>query len=140
MKLSGCRGILAGSLLMAVASAGAGRAQPLAFDPAEAEAACRIGDCRTAVATVAERIRRQASSPEEANSQLALLAAMLFEWAKEAGADAARLQALGAAMAGLASYSTDPRQSRAFREIAAVISRGDAVLYDLSAPFAASPA
>jgi hypothetical protein len=138
MKLSGRWGAIAVSLLVVSGGAGAVRAQALPPELAEAEAACRIGDCYTAVTAVAERLRRQAASPEEVNSLLALLAAMLFEWAKEA--DAAGLQALAEAMAGLAPYSTDPRQIRAFQEIAEVIRRGDAVLYDLSAPFAASPA
>ncbi|MBV1903593.1 MAG: hypothetical protein KUG58_08165 [Marinosulfonomonas sp.] len=99
---------------------------------------CQGADCRTIAVRAARDIKKQGLSAEVHNSQIGVLAGLLFERARgdtspRAGRDAAR------AIESLAAYSSDPLQRKSLLNIAKAIRTGIASELDLDLPVAASP-
>jgi len=123
------------TLILAAAKPAAG--QQMMFDPAALISACRQGDCSTAAVELASKLRVLTKSSQDMNSQLGIIAALLFDLAKSARGQ--MLENIAQALDALTKYSSDARQVEALRQVALVIRSGQAGLYDLAAPFAASP-
>ncbi|MBV1869047.1 MAG: hypothetical protein KUG69_14265 [Marinosulfonomonas sp.] len=114
------------------------KAQNVPPDVVRAVRECLGSNCLKIAVKAAEAIYTQPLSAETQNSQLGVLAAVLFEHARSdnsprAGRDAAR------AIESLAAYSTDPIQRQSFLQIAKAIRLGIASELDLELPVAASP-
>ena len=112
-------------------------AQVALFDAPLLLSRCGRGECQNAIVSSVNQIRRQNLPEAEFNSQLGVLAAVLFEAAR--GADDAAARRISLAIAILAEYSTDQDQQDAFLWVAEMIANGDAELFDLDDPFAVSP-
>ncbi len=112
-------------------------AQVALFDAPLLLSKCGRGECQNAIISAVNQIRQQNLPEAEFNSQLGVLAAVLFEAAK--GADEETVRRISLAIAILAEYSTDRDQQDAFLWVAEMIANGDAGLFDLDDPFAVSP-
>ena len=112
-------------------------AQTLAFDRDAVVAACQGGNCAAFVANVVEDLRNSGLTPDEINSQLGLLAALLVALARDASED--RLTLLSDALNTVAVASTDAAQTDAITEVARAVAAGDAGQIDTSNPIGASP-
>ncbi|MGR3343180.1 MAG: hypothetical protein ACU0DI_08160 [Paracoccaceae bacterium] len=112
-------------------------AQAALFDAPLLLSRCGRGDCQNAIISAVGQIQQQNLPEAEFNSQLGVLAAVLFEAAR--GADDETVRRISLAIAILAEYSTDRGQRDAFLWVAEMIADGDAELFDLDDPFAVSP-
>ena len=112
-------------------------AQAALFDAPLLLSRCDRGDCQNAIISAVSQIQRQNLPEAEFNSQLGILAAVLFEAAK--GVDDETLRQISLAIAILADYSTEQDQRDAFLRVAEMIANGDVELFDLDDPFAVSP-
>lgn len=104
----------------------------------EMAAMCLERTCQRALSEAVRKLRRRSLSPDDFNSQLGVLAAALFETAKEAETRRS-LRRVSGALARLARYSSDGEQRKSFRWLAKEIRNGDRDLFDLEDPFAVSP-
>ncbi len=112
-------------------------AQSAVFDGERLMSMCQQEACVPGVKATVGQVLLQRLLPEEFNSQLGIIAALLF-----AAADGAEEPLLGQLADGLrllARYSTDPAQQASFIQVAGEILTGSASLFDLDAPFAVSP-
>ena len=112
-------------------------AQTALFDAPLLLSACGRGDCQNAIITAVSQIQARALPEAEFNSQLGILAAVLFEAAR--GVDAETARRISSAIMILAEYTNDPEQREAFLWVANMIVTGEAELFDLDDPFAVSP-
>ena len=112
-------------------------AQVALFDAPLLLSRCGRGECQNAIISAVSQIQRQNLPVAEFNSQLGVLAAVLFEAAR--GADDETVRRISLAIAILAEYSTDQDQRDAFLWVAEMIVNGDVELFDLNDPFAVSP-
>ena len=112
-------------------------AQVALFDAPLLLSRCGRGECQNAIISAVSQIQRQNLPVAEFNSQLGVLAAVLFEAAR--GADDETVRRISLAIAILAEYSTDQDQRDAFLWVAEMIVNGDVELFDLDDPFAVSP-
>ncbi len=112
-------------------------AQVALFDAPLVLSKCGRGECQNAIISAVNEIQRQNLPEAEFNSQLGILAAVLFEAAR--GADDETARRISLAITILAEYSTDQAQRRPFLWVADMIVNGDNELFDLDDPFAVSP-
>jgi hypothetical protein len=125
------------TLVVGVLGAQIAIAQAAMFDAPLLLAACGRGDCQNAIITAVSQIQARYLPEAAFNSQLGILAAVLFEAAR--GVDAETARRIASAIMILAEYSTYPEQREAFLWVANMIVTGDAELFDLDDPFAVSP-
>lgn len=107
------------------------------FDAPQVLSKCGRGECQNAIISAVRQIQRQNLPAADFNSQLGILAAVLFEAAR--GADDDTVRRISLAITILAEFSTDQDQQDAFLWVAEMIANGDADLFDLDDPFAVSP-
>ncbi|MEE9388268.1 MAG: hypothetical protein V3U96_06630 [Paracoccaceae bacterium] len=117
-------------------------AQPAAaqsgiFDADRLLQMCAESSCVDGVQISVGQILLLRLPPEEFNSQLGVIASVLFQAAKTADQVLADQLALG--LRSLSKYSTDAVQRQSFFRVAELVSNGSSELFDLNAPFAVSP-
>ena len=112
-------------------------AQAPRFDGEGLREMCLRGACVFATQVSVDNIERLGLSEAESNSQLGVVAAILFQTAD--GADRATLEQLADALLFLAQYTTDNEQRASFIRVASQIADGSFDLFDLATPFAVSP-
>ena len=116
---------------------GAAHSQDSVFDTTALQKACQQQGCHALVEQILASSDVAAMAPEERNSQLALLAAILIEIAKTGPANI--WDEIARSLVVLAEFSTDDLQVLAFRNAALAVSRGEVGLFDTTSPFAVSP-
>jgi len=114
-----------------------GAAQTSLFDGARLISMCEQGTCVRGLQATVGQVLLQRLPPEEFNSQLGVIAALLFQ--ASLGARPEMVAQLAEALRALALYSTDPLQRDSFVLVAGQIQAGTSELFDLDAPFAVSP-
>lgn len=112
-------------------------AQALSFDRDAVVAACQGGNCAAFITNVVADLRNSGLTPDEINSQLGLLAALLVALAQDASEDT--LAALSDALNEVAIASTDAVQADAIIDVARAVADGQAGQIDTSNPIGASP-
>lgn len=118
--------------------AGSTAAQTAQFDESGLQAACTNGQCVQATVSVLSAIVAQGLRGDSLNSQIGIVAAVLFAAAKDAPPQ--HFEQIAQALALLAEASSDGAQKQSILLLARQIGAGDIELFDLEAPFAASPA
>ncbi|MEE9428106.1 MAG: hypothetical protein V3V25_08165 [Paracoccaceae bacterium] len=112
-------------------------AQSAVFDGERLISMCQQEACVRGVKATVGQVLLERLLPGDFNSQLGIIAGLLF--AATDGAEEPLLGQLAAGLRALAQYSTDPAQQASFIQVAGEIVSGSASLFDLDAPFAVSP-
>ncbi len=113
-------------------------AQPALFDPSALESGCIRGQCLAATRASLSQLEVHRLPEAELNSQLGVIAAILYEAARQAPPEAQGQ--IAQALLLLARISTDETQRRSLLLLARQVADGEIDLFDLQTPFAASPA
>lgn len=109
-------------------------AQAAAFDAAQISAACATSACGDVVSGLIRKLQLTLS-PAELNAQLAILASIVIQAAKDNPAIA---QHAGLALKLLAAASTDAAQGAAIQRVASIVGSGGAGGLDIGTPVAGS--
>lgn len=128
---------LAGVVLSASLSLpGTVLAQAPAFDAAGLAAACGAGSCVSTVKRIIAQLK-QTMTPAQVNAQLAIIANVVIQVAKENPAAAVEI---AAALREVSAGSTDPGQIAAILQVAELVAGGGAPGLDIGTAVAGSPA
>ncbi len=98
---------------------------------------CEQGECVRGMQATVGQILLLRLPTAEFNSQLGIVASVLFQAAS--GANEAMIAQLSEAIRLLARFSTDINQRQSFIILADQLLTGEADLFDLESPFAVSP-
>ena len=121
-----------------LALAGPLAAQQARFDVPALERACLSGGCLEATRLAAGRALAQGLAQDALNSQIGVIAAVLFDTARQAGPEL--FPDIASALAFLADLTSDGAQRESLLLLARQVAAGEIGLFDLQLPFAASPA
>ena len=127
--------LLAG--LFATALPSGAQAQATLFDGALLRSACLQAQCVSTVQTEIQGLVSCQMRSDEFNSQLGVMAAILFDAARVA--DAVAAEQIAQALMLLAQFSTDAAQQNSLLQLASAVADGSIDLFDLGEPFAVSP-
>ncbi len=113
------------------------QAQEALFDGGSLKQSCLAGQCVNATTSSLRGLQARRLEPDAFNSQVALVASVLFSAAQKA--DDTALEQIAQALRLLAMYSSDDAQIASLLQLARDVAAGKGKLFDLASPFAVSP-
>lgn len=112
-------------------------AQGAVFDGDNLRATCLAGNCVSAVQATLVQVQAAGMSETDVNSQLGVIAAVLFDAALVASEQS--VEQIARALVLLAQFSTDELQQQSILRVANAVLEGNSELFRLDQPFAVSP-